>query len=75
VQLAVQLVDAREVRVDDVAARALRAAQERRLLEQREVGEFDGGSPLKTGEDVRCGAPGLSTHFRCALLTRRTRRR
>jgi len=45
VQLVVQFFDAREVRIDDVAARALPGAQERGLLVQREIGEFDGGSP------------------------------
>jgi len=45
VQLAVQSFDAREVRVDDLAARAVAAAQELGLLGEREVGEFDGGSP------------------------------
>jgi hypothetical protein len=45
VQLAVELVDARKVGVDDVAARAFAAAQELGLLGEREVGEFDGGSP------------------------------
>jgi hypothetical protein len=45
VQLGVELVDAREVRVDDVAARAAAAAQLLGLVEQREVGEFDGESP------------------------------
>ncbi|MDH4325370.1 MAG: hypothetical protein OEW90_14625 [Betaproteobacteria bacterium] len=44
-QLAVQFLDAREVRVDDFAARAFPAAQELGLLGEREVGEFDGGSP------------------------------
>ncbi|MDH4324993.1 MAG: hypothetical protein OEW90_12725, partial [Betaproteobacteria bacterium] len=48
VQLAVELLDAREVRGDDVAARAAAAAQLLGLLEQREVSEFDGGSPRST---------------------------
>lgn len=45
VQLVVEPGDAREVRVDDLPASALRAVQQRGLLEERQIGKFDSCSP------------------------------
>jgi hypothetical protein len=58
VQLFVVFLDAREVRTDDVAARAFPATQELALLGEREVGEFDGGSPP---ERAGCSPPRART--------------
>jgi hypothetical protein len=46
VQLAVEALDARKVRLDELAARALRATQQLRLREQRKVGRFDVPLPV-----------------------------
>jgi hypothetical protein len=59
-QLGVPAIDARQMRVDDFAARAAPFAQKRCLRAQRQIGKFDFFSPRKKPE-CRGGAPRLST--------------